>query len=341
MSLSNCQSLLQELATQIQGEVLTDRLSRMLYATDASPYQQLPLGVVRPCCVEDCVALIRFAGHHHLPLIPRAAGTSLAGQCVGKGLVVEVSPCFTKVLEIDTERRRCRVQPGVVLDTLNNQLWPSGLMFAPDPSTGSRCQIGGMIGNNAWGLHSLRDGTTRDHVLELQAVLSDGSLVRVGPLTSTELEAKLALDTLEGEIYRATAAAVTEERKIILERYPSVRGIPCNQGYPLDVLAQGQPWVADGPPFNLAPFFCGSEGTLGFVVEATLNLAPLPEERLLLGVHFHSLEAALQAVAVVLEHQPVAVELLDKVLLRLARQNPEHAKQCAWITGDPAAVLSR
>ncbi|QBQ56619.1 FAD-binding oxidoreductase [Nitrosococcus wardiae] len=329
----------QELSKAIQGEVLTDRLSRMLYATDASPYQQLPLGVVRPRSVEDCVVLIDFANRHRISLIPRAAGTSLAGQCVGEGLVVDVSRHLTKVLEIDVQGRRARVQPGVVLDGLNEQLRPSGLMFAPDPSTSSRCQIGGMMGNNAWGLHSLRDGTTRDHVLAVKAVLSDGSVVGFGPLSPGELEAKLALNSLEGKIYRAVVEAVEEQREVILDRYPSTRGIPCNQGYPLDLLAQGQPWVSDGRPFNLAPFFCGSEGTLSLVVEATLKLVPLPKERTLIGAHFSSLEGALGAVAMVLEHQPVAVELLDKTILDLARSNPEQANNCAWIEGAPAAVL--
>ncbi|WP_238985461.1 FAD-binding and (Fe-S)-binding domain-containing protein [Nitrosococcus halophilus] len=331
--------LFQELSKAIQGEVLTDRLSRMLYATDASPYQQLPLGVVRPHSVEDCVTLIGFANRHRIPLIPRAAGTSLAGQCVGEGLVVDVSRHLTKVLEIDAQGCQARVQPGVILDGLNEQLRPLGLMFAPDPSTGSRCQIGGMMGNNAWGLHSLRYGTTRDHVFAIKAVLSDGSVVFFDPLSPGELEAKLALNSLEGKIYRAVVEAVEEQREVILEHYPSTRGIPCNEGYPLDLLAQGQPWVSDGPPFNLAPFLCGSEGTLALVIEATLKLVPLPGERTLIGAHFSSLEEALQAVAMVLEHQPVAVELLDKTILDLARNNPEQVKNCAWIEGEPAAVL--
>ncbi|KFI22413.1 FAD-binding and (Fe-S)-binding domain-containing protein [Nitrosococcus oceani] len=331
--------LLQELSQAIQGEVLTDHLSRMLYATDASPYQQLPLGVVRPCSVEDCITLIRFANSHRIALIPRAAGTSLAGQCVGEGLVVDVSRHLTKVLEIDATSRRVRVQPGVILDTLNEQLRSSGLMFAPDPSTSSRCQIGGMMGNNAWGLHGLHYGTTRDHVLEIKAVLGDGTLVCFGPLTPGELEVKLALESLEGHLYRAVVEAVAEQREIILERYPSSRGIPCNQGYPLDLLAQGQPWVSHGCPFNLAPFFCGSEGTLALVTEATLNLVPLPGERVLVAAHFSSLDEALRAVVRVLAHQPVAVELLDKTILDLARSNPEQIKNCSWIIGDPAAIL--
>ncbi|ADJ28593.1 FAD-binding and (Fe-S)-binding domain-containing protein [Nitrosococcus watsonii] len=331
--------LLQELSRAIQGEVLTDRLSRMLYATDASPYQQLPLGVVRPRSVEDCVTLIRFANSHRIALIPRAAGTSLAGQCVGEGLVVDVSQHWTKVLEIDAPRRWARVQPGVVLDVLNQQLRPSGLMFAPDPSTGSRCQIGGMMGNNAWGLHGLHYGTTRDHVLEVKAVLSDGSIVRFGPLNPGELDIKLTQDSLEGNLYRAVVEAVAEQRKIILERYPSSRGIPCNQGYPLDLLAQGQPWVSQGRLFNLAPFLCGSEGTLALVTEATLKLVPLPGERILVTAHFNSLDEALRAVAGILAHQPVAVELLDKTIIGLAQNNPEQVKNCSWIIDDPVAIL--
>ncbi|MGH8521373.1 MAG: FAD-binding oxidoreductase, partial [Gammaproteobacteria bacterium] len=159
--------LLPELAARIDGEVHADSVTRMLYAADASPYQELPLAAVRPRHAADCAAIVRFAARHRIPLIPRAAGTSLAGQCVGSGLVVDVSRHLTEILEIDCEGRRVRVQPGVILEDLNDALAPNGLMFGPDTSTANRCMIGGMIGNNACGSHSILYGTTRDHVLEV------------------------------------------------------------------------------------------------------------------------------------------------------------------------------
>lgn len=327
------------LSRTLQGELLTDRLSRLLYATDASPYQKMPLAVARPKHRDDCAALMAFAAHERLPLIPRAAGTSLAGQCVGDGLAIDFTRHMNRILAIDPERRRARVQPGVIRDDLNDALRPLGLMFAPDPSTSNRCMIGGMFGNNAWGSHALRYGTTRDHVLSVEAVLSDGSVARFASVTSGQLREKLALDNLEGRIYRAVFQAIDRHRALILERFPSPDGIPRNAGYPLDVLARGQPWDSRGPPFNLARLLGGSEGTLALVSEIEVNLVPLPSQHRLACVQFDSLSRALGAVAVAMSHQPSAVELVDRHILMLTQTNLEQQRHRFWIEGDPAAVL--
>jgi len=336
---SELPSKLSILGQALEGELLADRLSRLLYATDASPHQKVPLAVVRPRHRDDCVTLMRFAAQERLPLIPRAAGTSLAGQCVGDGLVIDFTRHMDRILAIDPERRRARVQPGVIRDDLNDALHPLGLMFAPDPSTSNRCAIGGMFGNNAWGSHALRYGTTRDHVLSVEAVLSDGNVARFESLNDEQLREKLALDNLEGRIYRAVFQAIDRHRALILERFPSPDGIPRNAGYPLDVLARGQPWESRGPSFNLARLLCGSEGTLALVSEIEVNLAPLPAQRRLVCVQFDSLSQALSTVAIALGHRPSAVELVDRHILTLTQTNLEQQRNRFWIEGDPAAVL--
>ena len=331
--------LLSALAARIDGEVHADSVTRMLYAVDASPYQELPLAAVRPRHGADCAAIVRFAARHRIPLIPRAAGTSLAGQCVGNGLVVDVSRHMTEILEIDCERRRVRVQPGVILEDLNDALAPNGLMFGPDTSTANRCMIGGMIGNNACGSHSILYGTTRDHVLEVEAILGDGSVTSFGPLDKNALQAKLDLDTLEGRIYREVFHAVDDHRRLILDRYPGPDVLRRNTGYALDVLARGQPWAAGGPEFNLAPFLCGSEGTLAIITEAVLNLVAKPTSRLLVCAHFDSLDGALRATLVTVRHDPAAVELIDRRILEPTRGHLEQRHNRFWIEGDPEAVL--
>lgn len=332
-------SKLSVLSRALEGELLTDRLSRLLYATDASPHQKMPLAVARPKHRDDCVTLMRFAAQERLPLIPRAAGTSLAGQCIGDGLVIDFTRHMNRIVSIDPERRRARVQPGVIRDDLNDALSPFGLMFAPDPSTSNRCTIGGMFGNNAWGSHALRYGTTRDHSLSAEAVLSDGSIARFESLGGEQLREKLALDNLEGRIYRAVYQAIDRHRALILDRFPRPDGIPRNAGYPLDVLARGQPWESRGPPFNLARLLCGSEGTLALVGEIEVGLVPLPARHRLVCVQFDSLPQALSAVAVTLNHKPSALELVDRHILELTKTNLEQQRNRFWIEGDPAAVL--
>ncbi len=330
---------LNALRAEIEGELLTDDLTRALYATDASPYQRLPLGVVRPSHRDDCIKLMQFALRHRIPMIPRGAGTSLAGQCVGEWLVVDMACHMNRILEMDPEQRCARVQPGVVLSYLNDALCAHGLRFAPDPSTANRCTIGGMVGNNAWGVHAVRDGTTRDSVEAIEAILSDGRLAWFGPLEEDERRQKLALSSREGEIYRTVCRTVEANLAGIRARYPGARGIPNNAGYALDVIARQKPWEPQGPPFNLAPLLCGAEGTLVLITEVTVRLVAYPKGRVMVCAHFQSLGEAMQGVELAMSASPAAVELLDRRVLELTRTNPEQSRHRFWIEGAPEAVL--
>lgn len=339
MSLNADPSFIDALRRRLAGEVLADEQTRQVYAADWSPYRRLPLAVARPRSREDVVTLMRIAGEHGVPLIPRAAGTSLAGQCVGEGLVVDMGVYLDAIRRIDAPARRAVVEPGVVRDRLNTRLRPHGLMFAPDPSTTAICQIGGMVGNNAWGLHALRDGTTRQHIIEAEVVLSDATVTRFAPLAPEELSARLALPGRQGEIYRDLTGIVGRHRDTILAQYPSARGIPNNAGYALDVLAGMQPWVEGGSAFNLAPLLCGAEGTLALVTEVTVHLIEVPQHRSLLCAHFATMEDALRALPATVTTRPAAVELLDRAILRMAATHREQSANRFWLQGDPGAVL--
>ncbi len=311
----------------------------MLYASDASLYEQTPLGIVRPKHRDDCVAVLRFAEFNKIPLIPRAGGTSLAGQVVGQGLIVDVSRYMTQVVDIDPGRRTARVQPGVVLRDLNIQLLSRGLQFAPDPSTANRCNIGGMIGNNAWGTHSPLYGTTRDHVLELELVLASGETIRVCGLDPHQLEKKLAIHGHEGVVYRTVFNEITNARDQIMQHFPDPNVVTSNMGYAVHVLANMRPWNENGDDFNLAALLCGSEGTLACITEATLNLVPVLRHKRLLCAHFSDLDEALQAVKPAVEHGASTVELLDKYILGLTKDNLEQQRNRSWLQGEPEAVL--
>ncbi|MBN1947126.1 MAG: FAD-binding protein [Bradymonadales bacterium] len=333
-------SALDDLSARMEGEVLCDAVHRRLYSTDASIFQQLPLAVARPKHLQDCIDLVRFATEYGISLIPRGAGTSLAGQCVGEGLVVDLSRHMNRLLELDPRAQTVRVEPGVILDDLNDHLRPHGLMFGAETSTSSRCTIGGMIGNNAAGSHSILLGTTRDHVESLTAVLSDGSVVRLGPVRDGDLPAKCAEIGREGEIYRTLVPMIEAHRDLILMSYPSPQVRRRNTGYALDALAMGRPFVPEGGLFNLAPLICGSEGTLCLVTEATLRLVPIPRHNLLICAHFEDLDEALRGTLLVLEHQPAAVELLDGNILKAAAANLEQQRNRFWIQGEPSGVLA-
>ena len=331
-------NLYQKLEQAIDGELLIDLASRRLYATDASVYQEIPRAVVRPKHKNDCVKIVQFANQHHIPLIPRAAGTSTAGQCVGNGMVVDVSRHMTDILG-DVKDNTIRVQPGVILDDLNDSLVKEQLKFAHEISTSNRCMIGGMIGNNACGSHSILYGTTRDHVLEIETVLSDGTVTQFGPLAPNELEHKLNQPGLEGDIYRSVYHAIDDHQETIKTHYPKPEIIRRNTGYALDYLANAQPWNKHGKSFNLAPFLCGSEGTLVFVTEATLQLVSIPQKKLVVCVHFNDLAEAMQATVAMLPHKPAAIELIDQVVLDCTKDNLEQRQNRFWIQGDPRAVL--
>lgn len=338
-SKSTLDAELEQLRRMIEGDLLTDRLSRMLYATDASPYEQLPMAIVRPRHARDCRAILQFASRLKIPVIPRTAGTSLAGQCVGSGLIIDFSRHMNRIIAIDAGARTAKVEPGVVCEQLNRTVREYRLQFGPNPSTSKYCAIGGMVGNNAWGIQSLRYGATRDNVLELEAMLGDGSAVRFGPLTSQEFEQKLELQDPEGAIYRTLADMVTKHRALIQKSIPAPDGIHRNLGYPLDVLCASRPWESEGPPFNLAPFLCGSEGTLVLVTAIKVRLVPVPKDRALLCAHFKSLDDALRSVSKILVHRPAALEVIDRHILDITEQNPAQRANRFWLQGTPQAVL--
>ena len=339
MTNTHHQNLFNQLDKLLSGDVHTDELNRMLYATDASIYQQLPLAVVKPKHRDDCIQLVKFAKEHQLPLIPRAAGTSLAGQVVGNCIVVDTSRYLNNIVEIDVENKTARVQPGVVLDILNQQIKQYGLQFAPNPSTSSRCTISGMIGNNAWGAHYPKYGSTRDYVLSVDTVLSDGSHVQLKALSQEELKKASQEESLKGKITQFVKSSIDPHRDNILESYPPADQLPCNMAYPFHVAALQQPWNPNGKPFNLAKFLCGSEGTLSLITESTLQLVPIPKHRHMVCCHFNSIEDALSAVSIAVSLNASAVELIDDHILALTKSNLEQRRNRKWIEGEPKAVL--
>ncbi len=328
---------------KIKGDVFTDESIRLIYSTDASAYREKPVGVVWPVDEEDIHTIILFARRNNLNLIPRGAGTSLAGQVVGNGLVVDFSRHMNKILEINPKERWVRVQPGVVLDELNLQLKPYGLFFAPETSTANRCVIGGMIGNNSSGLHSLIYGTTREHLLEVRTLLSDGSTAIFGSVTKEEFQSRCAGDTLENQIYRniSSLLSVPDNRSKIDDQYPDPVIVRRNTGYALDLLKEASVFNENSKQdFNFCRLIAGSEGTLAMVTEAKLNLIPLPPSfKALMCVHFDSVIEAIRGNLVALKYHPGAVELMDKRILELTSQNIEQRKNRFFVKGDPGAIL--
>ncbi|QQS30936.1 MAG: FAD-binding protein [Sphingobacteriales bacterium] len=338
----NTSKPLLQLQKQLNGELYFDKTMRSLYATDASVYRELPLAVALPKDNTDIQHLIAFAHRYNTSLIPRAAGTSLAGQCVGSGIVVDVSKHFNQILEVNETEKWVRVQPGVIRNDLNYYLQPFGLFFGPNTSTSSRAMIGGMVGNNSCGSYSIVYGTTRQHVLELKTILSDGSEVTFGPISRAGFRQKAIGSNLENQIYRQIAADLSrpDVQREIQAQFPHPEIHRRNTGYALDELLKSNPFDSSGPDFNFCQLLCGSEGTLAFITEIKLSLSPLPpKEQVLLCAHFASVNEALHATLVAMEHQPRAVELMDKIVLDCTKDNLEQQKSRFFIDGDPAAIL--
>lgn len=327
----------------IKGDVYTDKSSRLIYATDASAYRELPLAVVRPKDVDDLKKLIAFANKNKLGLIPRTAGTSLAGQVVGDGIVVDVSKYWTSIIELNTDEKWVRVQPGVILDELNKYLEAYGLFFGPETSTSNRCMMGGMVGNNSCGAHSLIYGSTRDHTISVNTLLSDGSEVEFGPLTKEAFLDKCKLtDSLEGKIYNNlnTVLSNPDNQKNIRNEFPEQSIKRRNTGYAIDLMLETEPFTEHAPPINLSQFIAGSEGTLAFMTEIKLNLVELPpKETALVCVHFENIANALKANLIALKHKPVAIELMDKAIMDLTKKNIEQNRNRFFVVGDPGALL--
>ena len=277
----------------------------LAYSTDASVYQEKPLAVALPKNNDDIKLLIDFATRYKLTLIPRAAGTSLAGQVVGNGIVVDISKHFNKIIEVNNAESWVRVQPGVIRDDLNFYLRPYGLMFGPETSTANRAMIGGMVGNNSCGLHSIVWGAVRDHLLEATVILSDGSEVILKPGDLSVPGEK----SFKTEIYESLVSLLSDEsnKELIQKNFPKSTVVRRNTGYALDALLAMQPFNQEGKDFNLCSLLAGSEGTLAFISEVKLNLLPLPpKETAVICIHCNSLDDALRANIIALEHKPMA-----------------------------------
>ena len=325
-----------DLEARLAGEVRFDAVSRALYSTDASVYQIEPLGVAVVRSREDMLAALECARAHGCSVTARGGGTSQAGQAIGAGLQLDTSKYFNRVLEVNVEERWARVEPGIVLDELNAQLAPHRLRFAPDISTASRATIGGMISNNSSGARSVRYGKTIDHVLDLHVALADGSVVHLRPLTAEELEAACAADTFEGACYRTVRRLAAEQAEEIDRRYPKI--LRRVGGYNLDAFTPAR--IDAGEPFNLAKLIVGSEGTLGLILEARLNLVPLPKAKAVLTIEYGELLDALGETPAILAHDPSAIEVMDHSILDHARENPAlDAMRRAVLETDCGALL--
>jgi FAD/FMN-containing dehydrogenase/Fe-S oxidoreductase len=324
--------LQRDLAREVDGEVRFDRVSRALYATDASVYQIEPLGVVVPRTREALIRTVRLCAAARVPVTLRGGGTSQAGQAIGEGVIIDASKHLHQVLELNVEERWARVEPGIVLDELNAQLKAHALRFAPDVSTASRATIGGMMANNSSGARSVYYGKTIDHVLEQEVLLSDGSIAHFRPLDAAQLDAACAAHTLEGECYRTVRRLAREHAAEIAARYPKV--LRRVGGYNLDE------FVDQGKPFNLVKMMVGSEGTLGVVLSARIGLVPLPKAKAVLAIQFADLLESLAAAPLILRHKPSAIEVMDKFILDHTRQNAAlDAVRNSFIEGDPASLL--
>lgn len=333
---------LDELKETLEGDFFTDVTMKTLYATDASVYREMPLAVARPRTKEDIKKLISFANKYKTSLIPRTAGTSLGGQVVGKGIVVDVSLYWNKILEVNKEEKWVRVQPAVNLDELNKHLASFGLFFGPETSTSNRCMVGGMVGNNSCGSHSIIYGTTRDHVIELQTILSDGNEVVFNEITNDEFEKKCNGTTLENKIYKHLKdnLSVKETQEEIRNEFPKPSIRRRNTGYAVDELLETSVFTDGKSSFNMCKLLTGSEGTLAFTTEIKLNLVDIPPATQgVLAVHLNTIEEAARATIIALKYNPGAVELLDDIVLDCAKQNIEQQKNLFFVQGDPKAII--
>ncbi len=337
---------LEELAKQLEGEFYFDETMRRLYATDASAYREMPLAVALPKHKDDLRTLINFAKKHYVSLIPRTAGTSLAGQVVGQGIVVDVSKYFNEILEVNKKEGWVRVQPGVVRDDLNRHLAKYGLFFGPETSTANRAMVGGMVGNNSCGSNSIVYGSTRDHLLEAEAFLADGTLTRFGSLSESEFRAKCAgggqQSEYETNIYRTIEEVLgnADNRASIEAEFPKPNIQRRNTGYAIDLLARSKPFTPEGEDINLCTLIAGSEGTLAFLTELKLHCDPTPPpHNALVCIHCDTIHESLLANLVALQYGPSASELIDKFILDCTKENIEQSKNRFFIKGDPGAIL--
>lgn len=324
------QLFIRDLQVNCRGQVLSDVLSLGIYATDASIYQIRPIVVVIPKDQEDTITAVRIAADHRISIVPRGGGTGLAGQAIGQAMILDLSKNLRQILDFNPVEKWIVVQPGVVRDTLNRFLAPHGLHFAPDPATSSRANIGGMIANNSSGTKSIIYGKTIDHVLELKVLLSDGTMLHLNRKNKSEYEDICRQSSREGDIYSSVKNIIDHHAQSIRQCYPKVmRRVG---GYNLDELL-------DPEARNLSKLITGSEGTLGIILQAKINLTPLPACKYVCLCHFATMQAAIKATQKIVNYYPAAVEIIDRTVIELSRQNLATKNSCRVIVGDPEAVL--
>ena len=336
------ENVLLALQQDLEGDLQLDALTKSLYATDASVYRKIPLGAAFPKNESDVKKIIHFANGHNIGLIPRTAGTSLAGQCVGDGLVVDVSRYFTEIISIETEKKQVTVQPGVIRDELNQYLKPFGLFFGPNTSTSNRCMIGGMVGNNSSGTTSIQYGVTRDKVISLKTILSDGSEAEFGRIGKADFEDRMTANSFESSLYKKVYKELSDSTIVseIKEHFPKPEIHRRNTGYAVDELLHSTVFGGDKAYFNMAELLCGSEGTLAFTTEITIQLDDLPPALSAMVVtHYRSLEDCLMDVVPVMEHPLQLCEMMDKVILDCTKNNRSQMANRFFVEGDPEALL--
>ncbi|HNB51068.1 MAG TPA: FAD-binding oxidoreductase, partial [Anaerolineales bacterium] len=328
-----------ELKPRIRGDLRVDAYSRILYSTDASSYQVMPLGVVIPHTLDDVHLAVELASKYRIPILARGAGTSLAGQTVNEAVIIDLSQQFDRILEVNVEEQWARVQPGLVVDVFNANLAKHGLQFGPDPASSNRATLGGISSNNSTGAHSILYGVTTDHVMEMDVFLSDGTFTHFAPLSAEQLSQHKNKPGMEGQIYRSIDEIAHRGTEAILAGTPR-HWRRCG-GYNLDRFIDGANfnWPRD-PRFNLSKIVSGSEGTLAVITELKLNLVPRPKKTGLAIVHFDDARAALSSVPTLLEVNPSAIEMQDKMGLTLCREVPAYARLLSsFVEGNPACIL--
>ncbi|KDN53762.1 FAD-binding and (Fe-S)-binding domain-containing protein [Flavobacterium seoulense] len=339
--MSNTHSL-KQLSDSLEGTLLYDNLHKTLYATDASAYRIIPLAVALPKSTEDIVKLVQYAIKNKTTLIPRTAGTSLAGQTIGDGIVVDVSKHFTKILSFNAIEKTVTVQPGVIRDELNLYLKPHGVFFGPNTSTSNRCMIGGMVGNNSSGTTSIRYGVTRDKIVEIKTVLADGSIAVFNTITSAEFLAKTKGDSLESAIYRKLYEELSNEanQQEIKSEFPKPEIHRRNTGYAVDVLLKSDLFGGTEGTINVGKLLCGSEGTLAVTTEVTLKVDDLsPTNNIMVVTHFETIQESLEAVMIAMKHHLYTCEMIDDTILDCTKNNKEQSKNRFFIQGEPKAIM--
>ncbi|QCK14325.1 FAD-binding and (Fe-S)-binding domain-containing protein [Mangrovivirga cuniculi] len=336
---------LEHLKNSFAGEIHTENSLRHIYATDASAYRELPIAVTYPKNEEDIISLIKLAKKFKVGLIPRTAGTSLAGQVVGNGIIVDVSKHFTNILEVNKEESWVRLQPGVIRDELNRFLTDYDLYFGPETSTANRAMIGGMVGNNSCGANSVIYGSTRDHLLEIKAFLHDGSKVTFKDITADEFKEKCRENNpnkAERDVYRKALELLSpeENRKLIEDTFPKKTIHRRNTGYALDLLSDAEVFGSSDQQFNFCKLIAGSEGTLAFITEIKVNVLPTPPKyTALVCPHFETIYDSLKANLIGLKFNPSASELMDDKILERTKGNIEQRKNRFFVQGNPEAIL--